>query len=875
MRLARLEEYYSSPEYRAKIISRLEVLQLVERDPLLLTQLVVDRWACNPIEFIEQFGWIINPKFHNEIKPFFLFDYQKDIIKKVWEAEVSGAETELLVDKPREMGLTWVFVWYYIWRFLFTKNWSGAVLSRSEAEVDDGTTDPSKCYDEQTEILTDKGWKFFKDLDRTEKVLTRNLENNTIEYQQPIQYVNEEYKGDMYKYSARHIDFLVTPNHNFFVNSRKDKKLRFKTAEELANSYYETYTTPLGGDFTGVDNKDISDEDCAFLGLYLSEGWVGNKSNIYFSKTKGIKGGISGWKGDVRKDFENLLTKMKLDFYDYSDTIHGDRGVYILNRERKEYLEKIGKCGEKYIPVEYKNLPPRKLQIIIDWMLKGDGSLHKGMYSYDTSSKRLADDFQEIVAKTGKCAVIKKRKIKVGDIVNYLKDGTPVICRKEQYQVAILGKKTQSYGLKNNRINKTKYDGRIYCLEVPNHTLMVRRNGKMYWSGNSIFGKLRWSMQHLPAYLIPEGFVFKGKKGTTTDMSLRLSNPQMMSSIIGSTANQNAFRGSRFSFAWVDECFFIEHFLAVNRSIKYIANTRVYVSTSKVGRMYQKYVDNREEAGQHIQLTWKDNPFKDQQWYDEKVKESEFDPEAIKEIDVSYAINSTMQYYPELLRSKIASVAYQREKPIYVSLDYGRSDHTVLIWWQFDGANFNILECIAKNKVDFEWFVPILNREVAYDETRYVFMKELMNRIRSWNKPKAYFGEAAHKQVHYPSNTSIQKELAKSGIRLMTNDYAVQYEVRRKGASMILPKCVFNQDSDGVMELYDALLNSRYAGTTKGTSKESLMKPAHDDVVGDYRSAFENGAVCIGNVIRGQRTEVHSSLKEDNFAGNLIKYLRM
>jgi len=38
--------------------------------------------------------------------------------------------------------------------------------------------------------------------------------------------------------------------------------------------------------------------------------------------------------------------------------------------------------------------------------------------------------------------------------------------------------------LKNNS-RYTSYDGMVYCAQVPNHTMLVRRNGKIVWSGNS------------------------------------------------------------------------------------------------------------------------------------------------------------------------------------------------------------------------------------------------------------------------------------------------------------------------------------------------------------------------------------------------------
>src|SRR3990167_3212186 len=50
-----------------------------------------------------------------------------------------------------------------------------------------GTMD-KYCYDERTEILTDKGWKYFKDLDKTEQVATLNPDTNEIIYQKPLEY---------------------------------------------------------------------------------------------------------------------------------------------------------------------------------------------------------------------------------------------------------------------------------------------------------------------------------------------------------------------------------------------------------------------------------------------------------------------------------------------------------------------------------------------------------------------------------------------------------------------------------------------------------------------------------------------------------------
>jgi hypothetical protein len=511
-------------------------MQDCETEPLKVLQYAADRWAIDPIQFIEQFGWLMNPKFENAVKPFFLFQYQKDVITKVWQAELEGKEAEILIDKPREMGLTWVMVWYMIWRWLFTQNWSGFILSRSESEVDDGTSDPS----------------------------------------------------------------------------------------------------------------------------------------------------------------------------------------------------------------------------------------------------------------------------------------------------------------------------------------------------SSIFGKIRWSIDKLPDWLVPEGFTPKGKKGTSTDSMLRISNPQMNSTLVGSTTNQNAGRSRRYSLTFTDECFFVEHFQEVRRSLSSVSNIKVFISTSKVGRTFQGFVELCKSNGNYISLSYKDNPFKDEIWYQDKLKEAEYDPEIMREVEPTYTLPSSSMYYPELSQAKLAPLEYDRKRPLFVSLDYGKQDHTVLIWSQFDGQNFNLLECLAHSKVDFEWFTPFLNPLLLPDPLKFVGRnKGVLDRVRTWQKPLAYFGEPAHKQVHYPSNSSIQKELVKYGVKLTVNDNACSHEVRRKATSMLLPRIVFNSSSDGVMDLHDAIMNSRYAGGTKGTSKDAMMKPAHDDEVGDYRSALENLCVNSPRIMRTMRGDIHQDLKQNSFASSLFRYLKI
>ena len=147
MNIKLAKKWLASPEYMKKLKQRALKIQDCESD-LDKREMHMKRWgedssdAC--IEFIETFGWTILTDLDSRVIPFFLWEYQKDIIRRIWEAEHDlEHEHEILIDKPRKMGITWVMVWYMIWRWITKPSWSAFNLSRTEVEVDTGDADPS------------------------------------------------------------------------------------------------------------------------------------------------------------------------------------------------------------------------------------------------------------------------------------------------------------------------------------------------------------------------------------------------------------------------------------------------------------------------------------------------------------------------------------------------------------------------------------------------------------------------------------------------------------------------------------------------------------------------------------------------------------
>lgn len=172
------------------------------------------------------------------------------------------------------------------------------------------------------------------------------------------------------------------------------------------------------------------------------------------------------------------------------------------------YLRKFGKSCDKFIPSEIKNLSKEQLEIIFDWLMKGDGWSGDGNIEYSTKSKRLADDIQEIVLKLGMSANIYERK--KGNF--------------KWYDVGV----SLAKNFRLNSVNKqvTNYAGKVYCVEVPNHTLYVRRNGKACWCGNSAGAQAFSNVDTLLApFIAYDGLNYKQVKQALQEWVFNLNVP--------------------------------------------------------------------------------------------------------------------------------------------------------------------------------------------------------------------------------------------------------------------------------------------------------------------------------------------------------------
>lgn len=338
------------------------------------------------------------------------------------------------------------------------------------------------CYDEETEILTDEGWKYFEQLTGKELVLTMNMDNNNLEWQPILTFYKYHVQGKLVHVKNKTLDFLVTPNHRMIVRSDprgKNKEVRadhLSTCHSIPNDFRWCGTGSDSFVLESVERGQYGYSDeiridsklfAGFMGIYLAEGCYDNSE---IAPSHGYRVTISQRKHKYKKQqIRSLLEKLPFHFRET------ENGFELTNKQLWTYVSQFGRAKTKFVPRWIKESSPEIIEEFLNWYHLGDGTFdRRGRRWFYTSSKQLADDVQECLVKLGRKSRIFCRE---RDII--LK-GRKIHGRF--YEIS--ESKSKSYFLP--KIEFRDYSGYVYCVEVPNNTLIVRRMGVPIVCGNSV-----------------------------------------------------------------------------------------------------------------------------------------------------------------------------------------------------------------------------------------------------------------------------------------------------------------------------------------------------------------------------------------------------
>ena len=361
------------------------------------------------------------------------------------------------------------------------------------------------CYSDDTQVLTDEGWKLFKDVDG-QRIFSLNPDTLTPEWVDYTERIEQKYQGEMVHFYSRTNDILVTPNHNMLVRRPWRNRWELLPARDIVNLSAFRFCRQVAWKGATprtmkVGKKRLDAPDYAeFMGWWFAEGCVSRtqKNLVIISQSKAAN---PRKHARIRMLLERLPIAHRDVGYGTAHIIDKADGLWFYDEDFWTYLSRFGNSLTKFVPNEIKEFSPELIRIFLDAYLAGDGSSWKperrfqDKYKtieggrtpayYSTSSPRLAADIGELLIKSGAFPsyyTFRSRKSQHDcNVVWHLRS------KESSFARANLNRKDRIPGLKYQFV---KYEGMVYCLQLAkNHVMLTRRNGKCAWQGNSFMVK--------------------------------------------------------------------------------------------------------------------------------------------------------------------------------------------------------------------------------------------------------------------------------------------------------------------------------------------------------------------------------------------------
>jgi hypothetical protein len=343
------------------------------------------------------------------------------------------------------------------------------------------------CADEATEILTADGWKDFRALRAGDEALTLNHETGLSEWQ-PVQdvLVYPAQRREMVSMEGREFSSLTTPNHRWPVE-RKNSRARTYVRR------WATSATIGTGDRIPVAAypADVPQEQKWADALVEVVAWFWTEGRFKSGRYPGTKGrgidiGQSAKNADNVARIRAALTVLfgaPVDrmpkrgpraaqvpcWREYRDD---DMVIFALSSNAGDVVTEHAP-GKVVTTPFIRSLTVAQLDLFIKVSLLADNC---GMNRLAQKSPAMAEQFAMACILAGhgvsfREGAAKKRGYRMS-VVRML--------RKRHVYPQESGREGSAF-----RVCRVAYDGQVWCPRIPNQTWLARRNGSVYFTGNS------------------------------------------------------------------------------------------------------------------------------------------------------------------------------------------------------------------------------------------------------------------------------------------------------------------------------------------------------------------------------------------------------
>lgn len=349
-----------------------------------------------------------------------------------------------------------------------------------------------------TEILTENGYKLFKDISKDEKICIYNKDNNSFSYEVPKKWSSYQVENEeCYSIKSDKTDQIASKNHRCLVE--RDGKLEFVFVEQLKKQEL----------FPLFDGNKTYNGDCLEVMKTIKE-----KVVIVTDPPFNIGYHYNTYKDNMSSD----------DYYEMLGFLFQDHQLVVIHYPEEIYkiAFQIGRFPDKVVSWVYNSNTAKQHRDIAFFDIKPDFKKYGQPYKNPTDkriAKRIAEgkqarlyDWWEInqvknVSSEKTAHPCQMPEEVMRRIIAILPDdcvvldmfagsGTTGLACKQQNKKYILIEKDKEYcDIIHKRIQdkpnttlatveKIKYSGIIFCPTVSTGAFVARRNGHVFITGN-------------------------------------------------------------------------------------------------------------------------------------------------------------------------------------------------------------------------------------------------------------------------------------------------------------------------------------------------------------------------------------------------------
>ena len=345
------------------------------------------------------------------------------------------------------------------------------------------------CLTDDHDVLTMRGWIPINNITMNDCVAQLNKETNSMEYVHPLETLEFDQDGEMYEVESQGISLHVTMNHRMWIQRRDKPMYELTEAKNIIGKRvrYQSDGRILRNDLeltlgTNLFANEQMNALILIVGIWMAEGWTAISPKDYICRLE-----FAANKSRVHNKLKECCNILQWK-YNY---VESTEKFYINHKEITNHLAplSIGAIN-KSVPKWAFQLSAQQTILFIQGMCLGDGHETATSLHYSTSSIKLRDDLQILCQHAGWTSYYVKR-YEAGHQTT-MNDGRIITSTADSWDIGIRRTRlrpTMNHGHVKSQNGQTEkvshFAGKVYCLRVPSEIFLVRRHGRIVWTGNS------------------------------------------------------------------------------------------------------------------------------------------------------------------------------------------------------------------------------------------------------------------------------------------------------------------------------------------------------------------------------------------------------